>query len=366
MAVSLSRAGLARASPLASTALLVGANLPDVDLLWSRPELGYYVHHRGATHSVAGVAIGAVGLWCALLLFDRISPRSRAGIPIRRLPLLGICGIGVSSHLLLDAANGYGIRPWLPWDDRWVYGDLWVIVDPWVWLLLGGALFLTSRAHSLLAIVWFAAALAVTAVMLLAPDVPDASTIVWVLSAAALAALRRAGRRTLRPASRWVAAAALAAVAAYAALCAVSHGMAISRLRQLATAELPELARAPFAALPRPADPFRWDGFLDTPGAIYHRTVGATRWLDPPGAGFRGFPRGFEHAAARSVLDSCAGRAALVFFRFPFAAVEASGGYAAVVLRDARYVREGRRPFGMVEVPLAADGRPDLRGIRCP
>lgn len=344
----------------------MGANLPDLDLLWSPPDLGYYVHHRGVTHSIAGAAAGAGLLWGALLLFDRGFRRCRAPTRARPLPLLAACAIAVSSHLLLDAANGYGVRPWLPWNGRWVYGDLWVIVDPWVWLLLGGALFLASRGGAVVATLWLAAAAAVTAAMLLLPDVPAGSTAVWVFSAATLAALRAAARPALERARASVAVAALAAVATYGAICAVSHAMAFSRLRQLAAAELPEVAEASLAALPRPADPLRWDGFLDTPGAIYYRTVGAAGWLDPPAAGFRSFPRGFEQPVVRSALDSCAGRAALVFFRFPFATVEASGGRTAVLIRDARYVRDGRRPFGMVEVPLAADGGPDLGAIRCP
>ena len=123
----LARGGLEKTTPLAATALVVGANLPDVDLAWSsfKSALVYFHYHRGWTHSLPGAAVLTVLLWAVLLGVDRWVPaqRSGSGARARPLPLLAAAAMGVGSHLLMDAANSYGVRPLLPWSDRWMYGD---------------------------------------------------------------------------------------------------------------------------------------------------------------------------------------------------------------------------------------------------
>ena len=52
--------------------------------------------------------------------------------------------IVIATHCLMDFTNSYGWRPFLPFLDRWYYGDLVCIVDPYLWLILGGAVFLTA------------------------------------------------------------------------------------------------------------------------------------------------------------------------------------------------------------------------------
>jgi inner membrane protein len=62
-ALALARAGLGRASPLGTTALVLGANLPDIDLLWSLGnDLRYLHQHRGWTHSLLGGVVGSLAL----------------------------------------------------------------------------------------------------------------------------------------------------------------------------------------------------------------------------------------------------------------------------------------------------------------
>ena len=36
----------------------------------------------------------------------------------------------------------------MPFSDRWFYGDTLFIVDPWLWLILGGAVMLAWTAHT--------------------------------------------------------------------------------------------------------------------------------------------------------------------------------------------------------------------------
>lgn len=114
---------------------IVAANLPDADLLYTRitpPPLGYLLHHRGHTHTIVGCALIAVCGW----LLTRLPPARRliAESPQRFWWLIVVA---LSSHLVLDSWNSYGIHPFWPLDNRWYYGDAIFILEPWFWVLLG-------------------------------------------------------------------------------------------------------------------------------------------------------------------------------------------------------------------------------------
>ena len=59
-----------------------------------------------------------------------------------RFPGAALAALGVVTHPVLDWLNNYGMRWLMPFDGRWFYGDALFIIDPWVWLVLGGSLFL--------------------------------------------------------------------------------------------------------------------------------------------------------------------------------------------------------------------------------
>jgi len=141
--LALARAGADRLSPLATVAVVVGANLPDSDVL-GYPFGGqpyYLCHHRGLTHSLLGMAVESfllAGVIClAALAFRRVL--SREGPPLRFRGLWLAAGIGLLSHLVLDSLNTYGVRPFLPFSEARFYGDIAFIVDPWLWLGFGFA-----------------------------------------------------------------------------------------------------------------------------------------------------------------------------------------------------------------------------------
>jgi len=70
---ALARSGRGPRTHLVTTAFVVGANLPDVDLAWSsfRSVLVYYHYHRGFTHSIAGFFVLTLLWWLTLLALDR-------------------------------------------------------------------------------------------------------------------------------------------------------------------------------------------------------------------------------------------------------------------------------------------------------
>ena len=117
---------------------IVAAELPDADLLYSGPvvglgKLGYLLHHRGHTHTVLfAVAAAVLSGWAVLAIRRRAAEQFDAR---ERTPLLVLAMTASLSHLLLDYSNSYGVHPFWPVDNRWVYGDAVFIVEPWLWVV---------------------------------------------------------------------------------------------------------------------------------------------------------------------------------------------------------------------------------------
>jgi len=144
----LGRMGLKRLSPRAMPAMVLAANLPDIDSFVAR-WLGTTARtfHRGFTHGIGGVlvmpflAVGVIALW------DRLRPGKEG--PVRFGGLLLACFLAVLSHPLLDLMNTYGVRLLEPFSHRWFYGDTLFIMDPWIWITLILGLELSWRAERL-------------------------------------------------------------------------------------------------------------------------------------------------------------------------------------------------------------------------
>lgn len=140
-ALAMSQAGLNRKTRFATLTLIVGANLPDIDLVGA---LGggatYLKYHRGITHSILGAAILATLLGALVYFLGRKAPPAKKpGPPVDALWLFAISWIALASHVLMDFTNAYGIRPFLPFSGRWYAWDIMPIVDLllWAFLILG-------------------------------------------------------------------------------------------------------------------------------------------------------------------------------------------------------------------------------------
>lgn len=142
--------GLKRKTGLAMPALIIGANIPDID---ASCVLLVDMHHlalrRGITHGpIAWIVLPlllAGGLWW----FDRWQAR-RGKRPAGRAPvhfgwLFALSLIGCLTHPALDWMNSYGVRLLEPFSHRWFYGDVLFIIDLWLWLGLGFATWLSLR-----------------------------------------------------------------------------------------------------------------------------------------------------------------------------------------------------------------------------
>src|SRR5262245_26093273 len=192
--MALAAAGLRRATPLAATALFLGANAPDVDVFSGF--VAYYeslAFRRGWTHGVLALAVWPFVLTGVLLLWDRYVRLKRKpdAAPARAGPLLVLTAIAVVSHPTLDWLNNYGLRWLMPFSGRWFYGDALFVIDPWVWLVLGGAAFLTFSQSRLARVRW--AVFSVLASVLIFANtelVPTASVLLWLGGLAAFVAAR--------------------------------------------------------------------------------------------------------------------------------------------------------------------------------
>lgn len=135
---TLAEAGLKKTTRYATAALLIGANLPDIDGLASFVGSDFALYwRRGWSHGLLAMIILPVLLWLALLAWHRWRHRQTGAAPLSVKWLLAVCVIGVWSHPLLDWLNTYGVRLLMPFDGRWFYGDTLFIIDPWFWLLAG-------------------------------------------------------------------------------------------------------------------------------------------------------------------------------------------------------------------------------------
>jgi inner membrane protein len=141
---ALGRAGLYSRTRLAAGALIIGANLPDIDVI-GLPFGENLAFRRGVTHGPIAMLLLPIALTAMLLAWARWRPAPHDSPSIRPSQLLLLSYIGVLSHPALDWLNSYGVRLLHPFSDRWFYGDSIFIIDPWIWLALGGGVWFARR-----------------------------------------------------------------------------------------------------------------------------------------------------------------------------------------------------------------------------
>jgi inner membrane protein len=127
-------------------AAVIASNIPDVDILYywisGAPPIGYLMQHRGYTHTVI------IGAFLAIL--SSYLSAALCSKPIRwNMRIVLICLAGVYLHLLFDFFNSYGVHPFWPFHNGWIYGDSLFIIEPLIWFsLLAYALWSSERLWS--------------------------------------------------------------------------------------------------------------------------------------------------------------------------------------------------------------------------
>ena len=345
------KAGLERWSPYATVVCILSANAPDIDVIsgffGGRWTLLHY--HRGITHSIIGTL--ALGFLIPSIFYavDRAIAQWRKHPPkIRYRGLLIASLIAAATHPLMDWTNNYGVRPLLPWSGKWFYGDLVFIIDPYIWLVLGGAAFLLTSSRRLKIIGWSVLGTASTLLILLGPAQRGLTTtvvfvvrVIWILG---LLAFILARWFNLQRRLKSIAFAALAFVVCYWGALALMHHAAyqnaFTRADQLAAENAEHLIRV--VAMPTAANPLRWQSVAETDQAIYRFFVGVAaqpstspeRYEKPSGLS--------EQLVSAASLDPRA-QVLLGFARFPLAQAESENciGQTLVQFADLRYTEPG-------------------------
>ena len=135
------QAGLKRRTGLAMPALVIGANLPDVDGVCMLMGTQGLALRRGLTHGPIAWVLLPLALAAMLWIYDRWQEgrrtRPEARLPVRFGQLYLLSLIACLTHPALDWLNSYGIRLLSPFSSRWFHGDALFIIDVWLWLGLG-------------------------------------------------------------------------------------------------------------------------------------------------------------------------------------------------------------------------------------
>jgi inner membrane protein len=288
--------------------LLIGANLPDIDVLamFLGGTASLYMR-RGWTHGVLALVVLPFLLAGAMLAWDRYRASRRRGEPLEPASpawLLALSTIAILSHPALDWLNSYGLRWLMPFSDRWFYGDALFIVDPWVWLALATAVVLGKRA----------------------------------------------GWRSRAPRVM------LGAVAAYIAmnLGLTQLGRAEVRRAVAASGESPPER---LMVGPVPANPFRREVVYLRDG-VHH--FGDMVFVPTPRLSWRDItvPVGDDHAAVARAAETVDGRHFLYWSRFPVFTVHDRDGHTLVRISDARYSLSSRGDWASVVVRVDHDDVP--------
>lgn len=289
---TMARAGLDRRTPLATAALVLGANAPDIDIFTAFGESNATLAcRRGWTHGPLAMLALPVVIAGLLLVWDRYVRRRRSpgAVPAVGTALLLLSALGVLSHPALDWLNTYGIRLLMPFGDTWFRGDSLFIIDPWLWLVFTVGLIVVRRARTTSVSPWRFARISGT---------------VALAYIVAMVGLSIAGKHSGRKAAELVGITGIAEV----------------------------------LYSPRPATPLKADLVVRTADA-YH--PGLLAWeLSGARVTFTGnaIPRGdWSTSIVQRAREVPAARNYLVWSQFPFVRLEVNGADTTVYFGDARY-----------------------------
>jgi inner membrane protein len=147
---TLGQAGLKTKTRKGLAALILGANMPDIDVFFGNAPWDPLAIHRGFTHGLVGGVLLLPPLLAGLLwLLDRWQMNRgaafRSALPMRFGWLVALSYLGAVTHPLLDLLTTYSVQLLSPFSRRWYHSDGLFIIDIWIWLLLAVAIGVSRR-----------------------------------------------------------------------------------------------------------------------------------------------------------------------------------------------------------------------------
>ena len=142
--------GLKRRTRKGLAALVLAANMPDIDVFFGWAPWAPLAMHRGFTHGLVGGVVLMPPLLAGLLwLVDRwqISGGKIAAdaAPLHLGWLVLLSYFGAITHPLLDLQNVYAIQLLSPMSEAWFHTDGLFIGSPWLLAMLGAGIWLARR-----------------------------------------------------------------------------------------------------------------------------------------------------------------------------------------------------------------------------
>jgi inner membrane protein len=356
------------------TLAAIGGNLPDLDLIYSyrgahdsHGKLDYMLQHRGYTHTVVGCLVLVALLYAGAEWWLR---RRHVVLTGRdRWALAGLCMFGTLLHLGMDFLNSYGVHPFWPIQNSWVYGDSVFIVEPLYWAAAAPLIFVAAS-------VWVRVIIAMALVAgptlgFLVGVVPLGPLIAYgVLTFAVLLIGARASANVATLASALV-------MIAVTATFVIAGRAAAHSVEQAAVTDFPGEQRIDHVLTPAPMNPLCWNLLLletqgdryivrhgvvsDAPGLIpaagcavmggalfKSASFGKTVAPESPDLYWLGELEMSKAGLAKVVAEHCDAAALMLFARAPF--VEALEN--RLVMSDLRF--DQGRGGGMSSLPLGA------------
>jgi inner membrane protein len=344
----LASSGLKKVVPMATAALLIGANLPDIDIFVSlMGDQASIAHRRGWTHGVLAWAVLPVLLTAGLLAYSKFKKTS---VSISPWALLGISLIAILSHPLLDWLNNYGVRLLMPFDERWFYGDTLFVVDPWMWLMLGGAYYLITSHTKILHGLWLVFWLGSTAAVLLNQFSSMVTYVIWGIGLLAVLFARLTINQHYH---ERLAQSALILALFYT----VANGVASQRAdAQVLNAMQKQLSEPILDVMvaPMPTDPTRGSVVIELEDSY---RVGYWHWLSDSRLTLLPDPiaKNLDEPIVVQAKQALNAERFLTWSRFPFAIIQKTDNGYRVNFEDARYAMEA----GLIRGPevILSDAR---------
>ena len=147
---ALGQAGLKTKSRKGLAALILGANMPDIDVFFGWVGWPPLAMHRGFTHGLVGGVLLMPPMLAGLLwLLDRWQVKRgavfKSELAMHFGWLVALAYLGTLTHPLLDLQSTYAVQLAAPFTSAWYHMDSLFIIDAVLWTLLSASIAVSRR-----------------------------------------------------------------------------------------------------------------------------------------------------------------------------------------------------------------------------